>query len=88
MKQNSILVKSVLMSIITAVTVSFTACTDDADLTNESAEVQVLNNEPKEPVGFIFNDFLREHTKIYQRQLERIIILKGQLLFLGEKQSI
>ena len=59
MKKNSVLVKSMLMSIITVVAaVSFSACSDDAGLTNESSEAEVLNSEPKEPVGFIFNDFL------------------------------
>ena len=85
MKQNTVLVKSVLMSIITAVTVSFTACTDDADLMNESAEAQVLNNEPKEPVGFIFNDFLTpEDIQILNADTTQISISKE----LADKKGI
>ena len=85
MKQNSILVKSVLMSIITAVTVSFTACTDDADLMNESSETQALNNEPKEPVGFIFNDFLTpEDIQILNADTTQISISKE----LADKKGI
>ena len=85
MKKNSILVKSVLMSIITAVTVSFTACTDDADLMNESAEAQVLNSEPKEPVGFIYNDFLTpEDIQILNADTTQISISKE----LADKKGI
>ena len=85
MKKNSILVKSVLMSIITAVTVSFTACTDDADLMNESSEAQVLNSEPKEPVGFIYNDFLTpEDIQILNADTTQISISKE----LADKKGI
>lgn len=85
MRQNSILVKSVLMSIITAVTVSFTACTDDVDLMNESSETPVLNNEPKEPVGLIFNDFLTpEDIQILNADTTQISISKE----LADKKGI
>lgn len=86
MKKNSVLVKSMLMSIITIVAaVSFSACSDDAGLTNESSEAEVLNSEPKEPVGFIFNDFLTpEDIQILNADTTQISISKE----LADKKGI
>jgi hypothetical protein len=52
---------------------------------NESAEAQVLNNEPKEPVGFIFNDFLTpEDIQILNADTTQISISKE----LADKKGI
>lgn len=63
MKKNSILVKSVLMSMFTAVSVSFASCSDD-DLSNNSLKApemeQAYNGPAKESIGLSFQDFISE----------------------------
>ena len=88
MTTKNFMVKSMFMNILTAAifVFAFTAYSDDTDLMSESsAETQALNSEPKEPVGFTFNDFLTpEDIQILNADTTQISISKE----LADKKGI
>ena len=90
MKKNSILVKLVLMSTLTVGTMfGFTACSDDSDLMNDSANAALekdYNGPALAPLGLSFQDFITPNdVQILNADTTQISVSKALAEKLGIK---
>ncbi|MBP5800173.1 MAG: hypothetical protein J6W43_09745 [Prevotella sp.] len=93
MKKNSILVKLVLMSTLTVGTMfGFTACSDDSDLMNDSANAALekdYNGPALAPLGLSFQDFITPNdVQILNADTTQISVSKALAEKLGIKSFV
>ena len=91
MKKNSIMVKQVLMSIITAgiFTFGFTSCSDDDPMSQDSAaanqEITSDGEGISKPIGLVYTDFITENdVQILNADTTEIAVSKA----LADKKGI